>query len=1061
MITDDHKTSVRPSTVTNSTAASVAASTNGSVDSIDLSVFASVPAPTKASKTKAALKLKLAKESATVKSETASPPGRPKRNAGRKLSHALTESDEGDDGSPPATTSRSAPAGKKHVAAAKPYDSDARPRKRQSGVHRSPSFAMTPLVMSKASSPVLRPVPDALALSGSYGGQPWEAVALGLGGMTDAVMLDAAPSGSNVHSRAGSAASIYIPTSGDLSTASSSAPSPAQSGGWRSSASSPPLSPGSGPTSASLFSPFSLLTSPDVASTAPSSVRSGLQSPPLTNRDHGFFGLYSPTNTSFPVAMAPAAAAGSSTMNWTFAAPPPPPPRISRLIPGEGPVHGGIEVTVLGENFVRDLVCVFGDAPAVPTHFWSSNTLVCILPPSANPGPVVVGIKGVPLSVEEGTGLQLFTYKDDSDRSLLELALQVVGLKMTGRLEDASSVAKRIVGVGNTPIGGSGNGRPNGGALSRTPSATDATDTAALAMRMNAATASAAAYASPSASRSSSRAPSRRGSPHTSPTLPSVSLPYPAVGGEMRNFEGIVIKFLLLLDLDPSLIPGSAPSVPLARSPISHANNQGHTLLHLATLLGFHRLVQFLLVRNIDVESDDRNGFTALHFAALYGRVAITRQLLEAGATSSVRNLAGKTPADIARDRDDVDVGELFLRSRPPPSAVSSRAAPLQLRFSPPATFSRLSSRLTTPIYEYARSVISDYAESSSEDESDSDDDGSFHSSDEEDDAASSDVERRLSRSTSMVSLHYLLEAEADVDAEYASTCAEAEPVTDDEQVPDLPSETHPSSAPSDPHHTTALRDLAWASSTWLSRNLKPSLPYPPTFNKLPQLPIAGGVTGVWEKTNGAWEKMRLPNAFALPLQLQDLTSFQAMAWMGTKSEGTAEGADVGTSGPTTSADSKSVFSVPWWHTKLLSSPPPEYTPTDTLQKTAPPPPMTLAPSTSTSGSTALQVQAKARRRIGYSQDETPDIVAEPLHLLTAKKVDSLRHDRMLYLFWLPVLLRKLYAHCLLVCRVSNHLVFSTVAVACALYSSFSPYIRPAVLATVDIVFPFSRTVKF
>jgi hypothetical protein len=88
-----------------------------------------------------------------------------------------------------------------------------------------------------------------------------------------------------------------------------------------------------------------------------------------------------------------------------------------------------------------DLTCVFGDSPAMTTHFWSSNTLICILPPSSTPGPVVVGIKGTPLSVEHG--LQLFTYKDDSDRSLLELALQVVGLKMTGRLEDAKNVAMR------------------------------------------------------------------------------------------------------------------------------------------------------------------------------------------------------------------------------------------------------------------------------------------------------------------------------------------------------------------------------------------------------------------------------------------------------------------------------------------------------------------------------------------------------------------------------------------------------------------------------------------
>jgi uncharacterized protein len=33
----------------------------------------------------------------------------------------------------------------------------------------------------------------------------------------------------------------------------------------------------------------------------------------------------------------------------------------------------------------------------------------------------------------------------------MELALQVVGLKMTGKLEDAKSIAMRIVGPANEP----------------------------------------------------------------------------------------------------------------------------------------------------------------------------------------------------------------------------------------------------------------------------------------------------------------------------------------------------------------------------------------------------------------------------------------------------------------------------------------------------------------------------------------------------------------------------------------------------------------------------------
>lgn len=640
--------------------------------------------------------------------------------------------------------------------------------------------------------------------------EQWES-ALGLGGMGDAVMSDQVPS-----------AATYLPRGSFSATDISSAPSPAHSAhqyDWRSNASSPPLSPGSTATSTDFQSFFNALNSPANSNPALSnrSVTSPLHETYSPQFNPNTFGIGSPIAT--PVA-------DTSGINWSILQPrqqqalaPAPTPRISRLIPGEGPVHGGIEVTVLGENFIPDLVCVFGDSAAVPTHFWSSNTLVCVLPPSANPGPVVVGIKGVPLTVESGTGLQLFTYKDDSDRSLLELALQVVGLKMTGRLEDASAVAMRIVGNGNNTNGASPHGSRN-----PSPSANGAggpTDTEGLFSRMNAATAS--VYSSPAPSRPSSRAHSRRASivtlangsssPNTSTaTLP---LPYTGPGGETRNFEGTVIKFLSLLDLDPSLIPGSAPSLPLAQPPISHSNAQEHTLLHLATVLGFHRLVQFLLARNVDIDSPDRNGFTALHFAALYGRVAICRQLIDAGAHPAMRNLAGKTPLDIAEDRDDVDVAEILQRARPsflhrPSNSTSPATTPRSSSLHhlvglsnlprsmpmprPPPMLPRSTSHSRSsrgsPVSSYSSELFSEEEDDSgsfSDRVSDEEDGGDYYSSDDETDSegsfdsseeSSSDgsdddgdefgrrsASRRASRSASMVSLHYLLEAEEDVRA--------------------------------------------------------------------------------------------------------------------------------------------------------------------------------------------------------------------------------------------------------------------------------------------------------
>lgn len=110
---------------------------------------------------------------------------------------------------------------------------------------------------------------------------------------------------------------------------------------------------------------------------------------------------------------------------FMFAHNPPPPmsslpvPKIHRLIPACGPTFGGIEVTVLGANFhpSMQLDLLFGGAPSTSTQRWSDNTLVCLLPPRADPGIVTVWFKGME-KVEDDTPPCLFTYTDETDRAL-------------------------------------------------------------------------------------------------------------------------------------------------------------------------------------------------------------------------------------------------------------------------------------------------------------------------------------------------------------------------------------------------------------------------------------------------------------------------------------------------------------------------------------------------------------------------------------------------------------------------------------------------------------------
>ena len=216
-----------------------------------------------------------------------------------------------------------------------------------------------------------------------------------------------------------------------------------------------------------------------------------------------------------------------------------PMPKISRLIPAEGPLHGGIEVIILGENFSPGLEVMFGEAPAVSTQAWGANTIMCVLPPSPSPGPVVVGFKNLQMHMAGGAGLQLFTYLDTSDKALMELALQVVGMKMTGRIDDARSVARRII-AGN---GAAGDSTSN---LQISPQAGQGVF----------------APAGPQMSKSSLAL-------HDQLTSLGES-------GEAKDLQSTVVKLLSLMDVD---LEEERETEEATCKAIDHANEQQHTLV--------------------------------------------------------------------------------------------------------------------------------------------------------------------------------------------------------------------------------------------------------------------------------------------------------------------------------------------------------------------------------------------------------------------------------------------------------------------------------------------------
>lgn len=140
-----------------------------------------------------------------------------------------------------------------------------------------------------------------------------------------------------------------------------------------------------------------------------------------------------------------------------------PRPQLDRLVPAHGPTYGGSEVTILGSGFYRGITCLFGEHAAT-TIYWNPNTLVCILPPAVQPGPVVVSFKEHSVVLDRSSNntitqshgaekqVPIFTYQDTNDNALFELALQVVGLKSTGKLQDAKKIAMQIVQQAGDPI---------------------------------------------------------------------------------------------------------------------------------------------------------------------------------------------------------------------------------------------------------------------------------------------------------------------------------------------------------------------------------------------------------------------------------------------------------------------------------------------------------------------------------------------------------------------------------------------------------------------------------
>lgn len=276
------------------------------------------------------------------------------------------------------------------------------------------------------------------------------------------------------------------------------------------------------------------------------------------------------------------------------------PPTIHKLIPSEGPKSGGIEVTCLGSGFCQGLEVMFGDSLATTTTYWSEASLVCLLPPALHVGTVAVTFKhnyqqNLQMQRYQSSPLPkqqvYFKYVDDDEQELLRHALAIVNRKMTGRLEDAGEIARRIV---SAPASGSGSWAPS---------------------------------------------PSQGGDQHRQASGLSAAVM------NSTDLENALLKCLELIDLDDSPFQ--------ARLNSRRTNGQG--MLHMSASLGYNRFVAGLLARGANPDLRDRNGMTPMHMASLNGHLQIVRRLRLAGGDPSIRSLLGFNPAEMASSQQVID----------------------------------------------------------------------------------------------------------------------------------------------------------------------------------------------------------------------------------------------------------------------------------------------------------------------------------------------------------------------------------------------------------------------
>lgn len=142
--------------------------------------------------------------------------------------------------------------------------------------------------------------------------------------------------------------------------------------------------------------------------------------------------------------------------------------------------------------------------------------------------------------------------------------------------------------------------------------------------------------------------------------------PAPKVAAALIEWPKTNVEIRTRDDESPLMMAALKGHVDLARKLIERGadvNKTGWTALHYAATGGHLAIIELLLEHHAYIDAESPNGTTPLMMAAQYGSIDAVRLLLEAGADPGLKNQLGLSAIDFAHRVNRAEAAELIART--------------------------------------------------------------------------------------------------------------------------------------------------------------------------------------------------------------------------------------------------------------------------------------------------------------------------------------------------------------------------------------------------------------